>query len=870
MIKRWCFGVFLFGLVALQAQTDTENTLYSTLDQFLENPTANNLAVFDALHLEALSPSSSDEAMALTILMCNKGFYENKFGQQQAALESYEKAWSLFQEYGLTDYDIVEFCLKPMGNLYTIIGDYEQAENHIKHYFLIAEQKQDVVLKTAAVINLSVVYHSTGRHQTAISMIEDLINKHPGVSADINLLNNLASNYIASEQFAKAKTVLYRCLKNAEQHNNAQSLANIYKNISLVHLNEQDLEQARHTFEKAKTYFLQQKNPIARDLAKLHLEHASILSAQGLNNEALQKKQAALSTLIPKHNEDKLPARELLYAESTLIDILDMTGILYTNKGLLDEAINAYELSFDVDQMVADQSVFNTSKVIQQNNHHLRTEKCLALLHQQFQQSKDPAIFEKALQLSEQAKATVLKQEWQFNIALQKTDDTLQNAIRFLKKEQASVTNQLLVEQLKPKFDVAIINQLEQQRSKNAQELRQLLNQVSQQLKNGPTNQTDLSLTFLQSYLKEHNATLVALFYGRDTLYRFQLSNNVMDFKAIQNTTEVTTTVRNLLRYFEGPSAINNDIQGYIDNAYHTFDLLKLKDVEPGSNLIIVPDGLFNFVPFEALLTQKTEAFQYAQFPFLIKEVAITYNHSIGLYFADAEKPKFSGGILGIFPVFEQSPQPLKHSVKEAEAIKKHYKGNYLFREKATKQAFLENAETANMLHLSTHASWGNNVAPAHIQFYDATLYLPELYQLNLNAELVTLSACETGIGLLKTGEGAMSIARGFKASGTKNTLLSLWKVNDLSTSQVMERFYQGLSNKKSITLANQFSKIDYLSAKTISNPKKSPYYWSGFTHYGTLQDKEPQVSWWLYVLAALGLLIIALIWKRKFLLKNS
>jgi hypothetical protein len=77
--------------------------------------------------------------------------HQNQFGQTKKATSSYEKkAWQLY-ENKLKEYDIIESCLKPLGNLYTIIGDYENAENTIKHYFYIANGENNHAQNFAAI-----------------------------------------------------------------------------------------------------------------------------------------------------------------------------------------------------------------------------------------------------------------------------------------------------------------------------------------------------------------------------------------------------------------------------------------------------------------------------------------------------------------------------------------------------------------------------------------------------------------------------------------------------------------------------------------------------------------------------------------------
>ena len=116
---------FFFG----QKKTASlENKIYDAIDLFIENPNLSSLKKLEASEKTfAETSKSKGDFLALVILNCNKAYYENQFGQTQKAISSYEKAWQLFQNKKLSNYDITEFCLKPLGNLYTTIGDYENA-----------------------------------------------------------------------------------------------------------------------------------------------------------------------------------------------------------------------------------------------------------------------------------------------------------------------------------------------------------------------------------------------------------------------------------------------------------------------------------------------------------------------------------------------------------------------------------------------------------------------------------------------------------------------------------------------------------------------------------------------------------------------
>jgi CHAT domain-containing protein len=114
-----------------------------------------------------------------------------------------------------------------------------------------------------------------------------------------------------------------------------------------------------------------------------------------------------------------------------------------------------------------------------------------------------------------------------------------------------------------------------------------------------------------------------------------------------------------------------------------------------------------------------------------------------------------------------------------------------------------------------------------------ALLTAAELYNLNINADLVVLSACETGVGELLRGEGVISLARAFAYAGAKSIVASLWSVNDQSTMQIMENFYVELKagKPKNIALAN--AKRNYLT----QNPgiQAHPFFWAAFIGLGDM-----------------------------------
>jgi CHAT domain-containing protein len=109
-------------------------------------------------------------------------------------------------------------------------------------------------------------------------------------------------------------------------------------------------------------------------------------------------------------------------------------------------------------------------------------------------------------------------------------------------------------------------------------------------------------------------------------------------------------------------------------------------------------------------------------------------------------------------------------------------------------------------------------------------LRLRDMYNLQLSAELVVLSACDTALGKEVKGEGLMSMVRGFMYSGTPRVLASLWKVDDEATAELMKEFYKNLLHSGMTPAASlRQAQITQMQKKT----RQAPYYWAGFQLQG-------------------------------------
>jgi CHAT domain-containing protein len=104
---------------------------------------------------------------------------------------------------------------------------------------------------------------------------------------------------------------------------------------------------------------------------------------------------------------------------------------------------------------------------------------------------------------------------------------------------------------------------------------------------------------------------------------------------------------------------------------------------------------------------------------------------------------------------------------------------------------------------------------------------MDEVLNLKLNADLVVLSACRTGRGLLADGEGVTGLARAFLYAGSRGVLCSLWAVDDRETAQLMTAMYGGLKNRQPTAAALRAAKLEQIRAG------KPPFYWAPFILIG-------------------------------------
>jgi CHAT domain-containing protein len=417
--------------------------------------------------------------------------------------------------------------------------------------------------------------------------------------------------------------------------------------------------------------------------------------------------------------------------------------------------------------------------------------------------------------------------------------------------------------------------------------------------------------TIQEKLLDEHTVLFEFHLITFNSVVVFLITQNDTQFIYCQNTPTtlkskllpVVDTFRQSIKpQWNEPDSVQ--FQRLVSSATTLYDSilrLPLAKLDTSINrLIIIPDDFLSQIPFELLgdytAWKNKPPVSFSELPFLMKKYTIQYAPSCHLLLHQMEQKRAKAPKLfaGFAPEYESSDTlaPLlatrsalvrdgiydlpgaKDEVKTVAALTA---GKTFLGHSANEKAFKSAAANYRILHFAAHSQVDENNpnfsrlllshSPGDTS-EDSNLNAIELQNLELRADLAVLSACNTGTGLVRSGEGSVSLARAFMQAGVPATVMSLWKVPDEATRHIMVEFYKNLKagQRKDDALRN--AKLTYLAS--VKDPwLASPFYWAGFVAAGDMRPIEMETEgwngwWWVVGLAGLSLLAGWWLCRRK------
>ena len=405
----------------------------------------------------------------------------------------------------------------------------------------------------------------------------------------------------------------------------------------------------------------------------------------------------------------------------------------------------------------------------------------------------------------------------------------------------------------------------------------------------------------IQQELTEEEA-FIQYFVGDSSIYILGIHPQHTAFHALPFSNSL---LKNIQAYLEHLSTFTahpsmEEGQAYIEAANYLYQelLAPILSEMPDelSSLILSPDGILNYLPFEAFLrSASTENWRYNDLPYLVTRYSTSYTHS-ATHWLEQRSPvrrKSQQVWLGFAPSYEETQitetvKPfalnrfltregslqLPHAQAEIQQISTLVSGEALLQTDARESDFHRLASSYQVVHLATHG-WVEDQRPMYSKLvfapepdsgHDGYLHAFEIYNMKLPSDMVVLSACNTGVGKLEKGEGIMSLSRAFFYAGVKSLLMSLWKVSDESTSELMVNFYAGLKQDLPKDKALQQAKLNYLQNQEIAI-QAHPYFWAGFVLKGNSEAlifPHPLKKWAYLGLFILGLMIFLAFYRYR------
>lgn len=630
----------------------------------------------------------------------------------------------------------------------------------------------------------------------------------------------------------------------------------LYENVALAYFETDQADSALHYFQKAIDLNTSNgavrdiyENPPVRQITDMREVHPSFVgksrALEVLYEESEDKNllKAAYYTIL---KADSLGDR--LRAEPTIFrDKVQYQGMMSKSNG------TGFQLSYELYKTTDDLKYLEQAFRFSEKN---KASLLLANL-QEAVHLKNARVPDTIIMQSEQYTEEITKVEWAlYELNAEKTRDsaviaTYQNKLLRLREDQ---------ENLFKEIKEAYPNYYQARYGENAVDMAS----IQRLLKKG-----ELLLNY---HLSDEN------------LYVFQISRNESDLRVVTIDNTLAQTLEDYLEVHAVPAVSNEAYRVFVETSKKLREILlpKQEVLAQYERITIVPDGDISTIPFGTLITadsRQTSGFD--QPLYLIKTHEISYASSAGLLLRlRNSKSVFSeASVLAFAPIFEEGQVAqfrgidsvrselgsLSWTQEEVKNIEKNFDTRAFLGKTATEGRFKQESAGFAVVHVASHGLLDETdplfsklvfTRQDRDSINDGYLTTREIFNMNIPAEMVVLSACNTGKGETASGEGVLSLASGFFYAGSQSLVMTLWTANDQSTTKIMDRFYQSLSQGKSKSAALRNAKLSYL--EEAEGLLAHPYYWAHFVVNG---DERPIIKtgfpW--YYLGAILLLSMAL-----------
>ncbi|MEO1350651.1 MAG: CHAT domain-containing tetratricopeptide repeat protein [Cyanobacteria bacterium J06635_15] len=775
-----------------------------------------------------------------------QGGQQYQVSQFQAALQSWQQALEIYQSIGMSETAV--YALSGIGNAYFSLGQYQQASSFYHQSLEMADDLGDRQAQATALGNLGLIYEALGQYQQAIEShqqslaVDRAINNRRGEAVS---LGNLGNVYYFLGQYQRAIEFHQQSLAINRNISNRQGEAVSLGNLGLAHGALDQYQQAIDLH--------QQSLAINRDIGNRQGENTtldnlgSVYYSLGQYQQALDLYQQALDIAL------EIGDRQ---GEGNLLVNL---GEIHNALGQYQQALDLYQQALGIAREISDRQVEaialnNLGSLFISTNQWAEAEIALTQSIEAYELLRTDLSDTQLISIADTQAATYAHLEKALT-AQGKTAEALETTERARARA----------------FVLQLASRLSNPEEPVAPDGSNL---------DGSNGVNSASIAEIQQIARNQNATLVTyslIFDEALYIWVVQPSGEV-EFRSVE--LGESDSLPNPIATIDGPVYRGDSDASELDTLVaetragigvvaNSIPSERLKDLhqilidpiadllptDPNANVVFVPQGSLFLVPFAAL--QDTDG------TYLIEKHTVLTAPSIqvlGLVSRDA--PGQSSAALlqqdnalvvgnplmpEVVVLGDEGLQPIRLAPlpgAEAEALDI---GNFLnisplIGDQATEAQIKQQLPTASLIHLATHGllEYGDPQSSGVLDLPGALALTPgdgedglltaaEILEMDLQAELAVLSACDTGRGRI-TGDGVVGLSRSLITAGVPSVIVSLWAVPDAPTAALMTEFYRQLQQGRSKAQALRQAMLATL------NDSPEPVNWAAFTLMGAIE----------------------------------
>lgn len=787
-------------------------------------------------------------------------------GDNSNAIEMYEKSLLLYKKAGDALGQGNIFLKK--GNISLFTGSYSRAIEMYNKSLLFFKKVGTVIGKGNVYFGKGMVYVRTGGMSKALTLYGKALYSSKKAGDPIgqgNAYSAMGNIFYYSRDFSKANEMYNKANLHFEKSGDivGQGATNLY--MGNIYLSIGDYMKARKFYNKALMFYEKAGDPIGQ--GNVYKCKGEILSIVGNNSKALILYDKALFSF-----------EKTGFISSEFI-VLDLKANALVQLGKKEEALHLFEKGIEIMERIREKATFSDMKQSFMEINYRRYEKAMVFM-------LENNYYNKSFKYAESMNARVF------------LDQLAEGLIKLEKglKQRLKEQRDILVSKLSlinKNIHKATCEKDERKLPKLKGNLRKVQNQLEEVLikirSENPLFASvrypqPISIQSLQREVLKEGEILLRYFISPEKLYVFIVSNN--KFKVIPlnvEEKEISSITKSFLRSLN--ESTTSHIQRYGKTLYEKLIKPLELDLTGIDDIIIVPDGRLETIPFESLVIGTKENHPV----FFIERYQIKYIQSASVlaqlrkhYKRNRKTNSFIGFGDPVYtpkdlekknneqPPFTPTPPEMKKEAKIEDEIKEVHQERYkrsggvrnrliksgeevktiarLFEKKSQKamvctqeQATEEKAKSPDMkdydfIHFACHG-WANDDFQCLILSQDIPgskedgyFTLNEIMNCEYHAKLIVLSACQTGSGKFERAEGVTGLTRAMMYAGTPAVVASLWDADDDATKELMVAFYRNMLEKgMEKAEALRQAKLELLNSKEYT----SPAYWSAFVLYG-------------------------------------